>query len=144
MWPAVIWLAVGLVLAVAEVLSGEFVLLMLGGGALVAGGAALLGIGTALSAIVFVIASVLLVFAVRPAVRRRLDRGVGVSIMHSEALVGHAAVVLATVDGHGGRVKIDGDVWSARALDHTEVIEEGARVTVIEIKGATAFVVPRD
>ena len=37
MWPAVIWLIVGLALIAAEVLSGEFVLLMLGGGALAAG-----------------------------------------------------------------------------------------------------------
>ena len=36
MSPAVIWLILGLVLIAAEVLSGEFVLLMLGGGALAA------------------------------------------------------------------------------------------------------------
>ncbi len=35
MTPAVIWLVVGLVLIAAEVLSGEFVLLMLGGAALI-------------------------------------------------------------------------------------------------------------
>ena len=38
MWPAVLWLIAGIALIAAEVLSGEFVLLMLGGGALAAAG----------------------------------------------------------------------------------------------------------
>ena len=37
MWPAVLWLIAGIALIAAEVLSGEFVLLMLGGGALAMG-----------------------------------------------------------------------------------------------------------
>jgi membrane protein implicated in regulation of membrane protease activity len=39
MTAAVIWLIAGLALIAAEVLSGEFVLLMIGGGALAAAGA---------------------------------------------------------------------------------------------------------
>jgi len=42
MWPAVLWLIAGIALIAAEVLSGEFVLLMLGGGALAAAGASFL------------------------------------------------------------------------------------------------------
>jgi membrane protein implicated in regulation of membrane protease activity len=144
MTPAVIWLILGLVLIAAEVLSGEFVLLMLGGGALIAGGVSFLVAGPVVGAVVFVIASVLLVFAVRPALRRRLERGVDHSVMHSRALVGTSATVIARVDGHGGRVKIGGDVWSARSLDGHEVIEPGAKVTVMDISGATALVVSQD
>ena len=39
-----------------------------------------------------------------------------------------------------GVVKIDGEVWTARAYDEDEVIEAGRRVQVIQIKGATALV----
>jgi membrane protein implicated in regulation of membrane protease activity len=141
---AVIWLILGLILIAAEVLSGEFVLLMLGGGALVAAGASFLVGGPVVGAVVFAIASVLLLFAVRPALRRRLDRGVDQSVMHHNALVGSTAVVIARVDGHGGRVKIGGDLWSARSSDGHEVIEEGKRVTVLAISGATALVVAQD
>jgi membrane protein implicated in regulation of membrane protease activity len=144
MSPAVIWLIVGLVLIAAEVLSGEFVLLMLGGGALVAGGASLLGGGPLVSVAAFVIASVLLVFAVRPALRRKLERGIDQTVMHSRALVGGPAIVVARVDGQNGRVKIGGDVWSARSYDGSQVIDEGRRVTVVEISGATALVVADD
>jgi membrane protein implicated in regulation of membrane protease activity len=144
MTAAVIWLIVGVVLVVAEVLSGEFVLLMLGGGALAAGGASLLVGGPVVGGVVFAAVSVLLLFAVRPALRRRLARGVDPAVMHHQALLGATAIVLARVDGQGGRVKIAGDVWSARSSDGQAVIEPGARVTVLAISGATAVVVAQD
>jgi membrane protein implicated in regulation of membrane protease activity len=37
-------------------------------------------------------------------------------------------------------VKLEGEVWSARPYDGDEVYEEGARVHVVEIRGATALV----
>ncbi|MGQ0573258.1 MAG: NfeD family protein [Pseudonocardia sp.] len=144
MTAAVIWLIAGLVLISAEVLSGEFVLLMLGGGAFVAAVAALLGLPVLGSALVFGAASVLLMFAVRPALRRKLDRGMSSQTMHAQALVGGSGVVVARVDGHGGRVKIGGDVWSAKALDGAEIIEPGTPVTIVTINGATAMVVTQD
>ena len=135
-----LWLLVGLVLVGAELLSGEFVLLMLGGGALVGAGAAFLGLGFAGSAAVFAVASVLLLLGGRPALRRRLDRHVPHSPSRVEALVGGSATVVARVDGHGGRVRIGDDEWSARAFDGAQVIEAGERVTVVRIHGATALV----
>ena len=56
------------------------------------------------------------------------------------ALVGTTALVLEQVDLNGGRVKIGGEVWSARAFDETQVLEPGTRVEVAEIEGATALV----
>jgi membrane protein implicated in regulation of membrane protease activity len=144
MTAAVIWLIAGLVLISAEVVSGEFVLLMLGGGALAAAAASLLGASPLVGALVFGGASVLLLFALRPTLRRRLNRGLDSSSMHTAALVGRGAVVVTRVDGQGGRVKIGGDVWSARAYDGGQVIEAGEQVTVVEIAGATAMVVAQD
>jgi membrane protein implicated in regulation of membrane protease activity len=141
---AVIWLILGVVLVVAEMLSGEFVLLMLGGGALAAGGVSLLVGGPVVGGVVFAVVSVLLLFAVRPALRRRLDRGTDPAVMHHQALLGSTAVVVSRVDEQGGRVKIGGDLWSARSTEGHGVIEPGARVTVVSISGATAVVVARD
>jgi membrane protein implicated in regulation of membrane protease activity len=134
-----VWLVVGLVLVAAELVSGEFVLLMLGGGALVAAGASLV-VSPAISAVVFGVASVVLLLGLRPALRRRLDRSVPHTPTRSEALVGGSATVVARVDGHGGRVRIGDDEWSARSYDETQVIEPGERVTVVRISGATALV----
>lgn len=143
--PAVIWLVAGLVLIAAEVLSGEFVLLMLGGAALLAAGASALVTGSlVVGGAVFVVSAGLLVFAVRPPLRRKLERGLGHHESHLKRLVGASAVVVRRVDGHGGQVKIGGDLWSARSVDVDDVLEPGERVTVMEITGATALVVGMD
>lgn len=137
---AVLWLVAGMVLLGAEVVTGTFVLLMLGGGALAAAvAAAALGLGLAGSAVVFAVASVLLL-AARSPLRRRLERRTPHSPTRTEALVGGPATVVAQVDGHGGRVRIGDDEWSARSFDGTQVIESGQRVTVVQISGATALV----
>jgi membrane protein implicated in regulation of membrane protease activity len=58
------------------------------------------------------------------------------------ALVGKHAIVLERIENTEGVgcVKIDGEVWTARALHGDEVIERGTRVEVVDIKGATALV----
>ena len=56
------------------------------------------------------------------------------------ALVGTKAVVLQRVDANGGRVRIGGEEWSARAYLEDQVLEPGSRVEVVKIDGATALV----
>ncbi|MBV8258187.1 MAG: NfeD family protein, partial [Actinobacteria bacterium] len=56
------------------------------------------------------------------------------------ALEGARAVVLQRVDEQGGRVKIGGEEWSARAYVPDEVFEPGEPVEVARIEGATALV----
>jgi hypothetical protein len=65
----------------------------------------------------------------------------GASRRHA-ALVGrHAMVVERIANDEGvGCVKLDGEVWTARAYDEDEIIEQGRRVHVVEIRGATALV----
>ncbi|MEO6086576.1 MAG: NfeD family protein [Umezawaea sp.] len=135
---ALIWLIIGVVLVGAEVLSGDFVLLMLGLAALGGAGAAALGAGVVLSVVVFTVASIALIVGARPMLKRRLEIGQGLK-SNVEALIGNRAVVVDRVDGHGGRVKLHGEIWSARSLDH-RVLEPGTEVTVFEISGATAVV----
>jgi membrane protein implicated in regulation of membrane protease activity len=61
-----------------------------------------------------------------------------------DALVGKSAQVVQEVTGYGGRVRIDGEEWSARAYHEALVIPAGATVDVMEIRGATALVYPRE
>lgn len=135
-----IWLVAGILLVAGEVLAGEFVLLMLGGGALVAAaGAAIFDLGLLGSTLVFAVASVLLLLGVRPVLKRRVQQ-VESYVGHPEAILGSSALVLRRVDGHDGRVKIAGAEWSARSFDGVQVIEPGEHVTVVKIEGATALV----
>ena len=59
------------------------------------------------------------------------------------ALIGNRAVVLERIanDEGVGFVRLDGEVWTARALDEEHVIEPGTLVHVVDIKGATALVI---
>lgn len=139
MTAALIWLIVGVVLIVAEVLSGDFVLVMLGVGALAGAGSAALTGNAFVDVAVFAVASVGLLVLARPALKRKFMVGPGVKT-NTEALVGARALTLSTVDAHGGRVKLAGDVWSARSIAEGQVIEPGTTVTVVEISGATAVV----
>ncbi|HEU0088386.1 MAG TPA: NfeD family protein [Pseudonocardiaceae bacterium] len=136
---AVLWLIAGVLLIAAEVLSGDFVLLMLGTGALAAAGSAALGTPLWMDVMVFAVASVALVGLARPALSRRLHAGPHLRT-NVDALVGGKAVVINTVDAQGGKVKLRGELWSARAFDETQVLEPGRTVTVMGISGATAVV----
>jgi membrane protein implicated in regulation of membrane protease activity len=60
------------------------------------------------------------------------------------ALVGRSAIVLEEVTEHGGRVRIDGEEWSSRPYDESLVIPVGTKVDVMQIKGATVLVYPRE
>jgi membrane protein implicated in regulation of membrane protease activity len=44
------------------------------------------------------------------------------------------------VDADGGRVRLGGEEWSARAYLDDQVLEPGTRVEVAKIEGATALV----
>lgn len=136
---ALIWLVVGVGLIVAEVLSGDFVLLMLGFGALFGAGSAAVTGNPIIDVIVFAVASVGLLVLARPALKRRFLTSPDVK-MNVDALVGAQALTLSTVDVHNGQVKLGGEVWTARSIAEGDVIDPGTTVTVVEISGATAVV----
>lgn len=136
---AVLWLVAGLLLIAAEVLSGDFVLLTLGTSVLVAAVPAALDAPVWLHVLVFALVSVALVTLARPVLQRRLHAGIPIRT-NTEALIGDTALVVTTVDAHGGKIKLRGELWSARTFDETQVLEPGRAVTVMNIAGATAVV----
>jgi len=136
-----IWFSGAVLLSIAEVLGAEFVLLMLGGGALVTAGVALLFPELLwLQLLVFALSSVALVLGLRPMLLRRYYQP---SQIRSgiEALIGSKATVVSTVDADGGQVKIGGEVWSAIGMDGHRPLPPGTSVTVVEVRGATAVVI---
>jgi membrane protein implicated in regulation of membrane protease activity len=137
MW--LIWLAIALLTGLAEVASLSFVLLMFAGGALAAALADGLGAPLPVEVVVFAVVSALLLVVGRPpliAWSRRTRQ----EITNVAALVGRSVEVLADVDPRGGRVKLAGEVWSARAEGPATVLPAGSRAVVVRIEGATAVV----
>lgn len=112
---------------------------MLAAGAIAAAIPAGLGADIVVQVLVFAVVSVALIAVVRPiATRHRSQRPQLVTGV--DALKGKQAVVLERVDNAGGRIKLAGEVWSARSLDTGRAYEVGQEVDVVDIEGATAIV----
>ncbi|MFG2100848.1 NfeD family protein [Micromonospora echinaurantiaca] len=139
---AVLWIVLGVLLAVAEIFTTTLFLIMFAAGAFAAAGAAALGAPVGVQAIVFAGVSALTVLAVRPTLRRhqRSALASGEQPFGVEAIEGSSALVLERVDADSGLVKIDGELWSARSYDAGQVFDPGERVQVIQVRGVTALV----
>jgi membrane protein implicated in regulation of membrane protease activity len=135
-----IWAIVAIVLAVGEIATpGMFILGPVAIAAVVAGFIALAGVGAVLQLVVFIAGSLASVLFLRPLAKRHLHMP-GELRTGAAALEGAKAVVLQRVDANGGRVRIGGEEWSARAYMDDGVYEPGTRVEIVKIEGATALV----
>ncbi|MBN3928587.1 NfeD family protein [Streptomyces verrucosisporus] len=132
------WLIAAVGLGIPLVLTAMPEFGMFAVGAVAAAAVAALGGGLTAQVVVFVVVSTALVLVVRPVARRMRQRPEHRSGV--DALTGRQAVVLERVDGSGGRIKLAGEVWSARTLDASASYEPGDQVDVVEIDGATAVV----
>jgi membrane protein implicated in regulation of membrane protease activity len=137
----VIWIIAACAFGVGEIVTTSFFLAPFAGGAAAAAVAAAIGAGTVVSWAVFLIVSLLLLTFVRPIARAHLRMPPQLRT-GTAALVGKRAVALERIANHEGvgTIRIDGEVWTARSYDEDVVIAAGARVEVIEIRGATALV----
>jgi membrane protein implicated in regulation of membrane protease activity len=136
----VLWAVVAVALAIGELLTpGLFFLGPVALAATAAGLAAALGAGAVGSLLVFIGGSLASLGVLRPIARRHL-RLPALSRTGTDALVGRNAVVTVRVDARGGRVRIGGEEWSARAYVDDQVLEAGQTVDIIQIDGATALV----
>ncbi|MFF0205127.1 NfeD family protein [Streptomyces sp. NPDC005017] len=133
------WLIGAAALGIPLVITAMPELGMLAVGAVAAAAVAGSGGGVVLQVLAFVVVSVALIAVVRPIANRHRDQRPQL-VTGVEALKGRQAVVLERVDASGGRIKLAGEVWSARALDTDRAFEIGAEVDVVDIEGATAIV----
>lgn len=136
---ALVWFIAAVVLAASELLAGEFTLLMLGGGALITAGLSLTGIPLWAQLLAFGVSTVLLIIFVKPALTRHAGTPL-VLDTSANALVGSHGTVTEPFSACGGQIRLDGSVWSARALDPASSFAVGDDVTVVDIDGPTAVV----
>jgi membrane protein implicated in regulation of membrane protease activity len=140
--PWLIWLALALVAATIEVLTLDLVFLMIAGGAVAAAIADAFGAPVAVELLVFAGTSGLLLLAARPPLLAYVRRSVPETSTGTAALVGTEGEVLVAVSRDGGRVKLAGEVWTARSATGGYPLEVGSQVKVVRIDGATAVVAP--
>lgn len=132
------WVLGAFVLLGIEALSLDLVFASLSVGAIAGAVAAAFGaplIGQVLVAAGVALLSLLLL---RPLGLRMLKtEGTATNV---QALLGTSALVVERVDARSGRVKIGGEIWSARARRPGTSYGAGADVQVVAIEGATAVV----
>ncbi|MGZ4602273.1 MAG: NfeD family protein [Kineosporiaceae bacterium] len=133
------WLIAAIVLSVAEITTVNLVFIMLAAGAFAGGLTSLVTDSLVAQSVVAASVSVLMLGLVRPVALRHLRQPVAIRT-GIDALVGAEGVVVDRVDRHDGRVKIGGEIWSARTYDPATVLEPGTSIEVVRIDGAHAVV----
>ena len=140
----IVWLIVAVVLGVAELLTMTFAFGLIAVAAVVAAVVGAFHLDLTFQLVAFVVAAGAGLGFVRPIAIRHLKQPPALRTGVA-ALVGRSAIVLEEVNEHSGRVRIDGEDWSSRPyLDESLVIPVGTKVDVMQIKGATALVYPRE
>jgi membrane protein implicated in regulation of membrane protease activity len=136
----VAWAIVAVLLALGEIFTpGLFFLGPIALAALAATVTAAVGGPVWLQIVVFGVGSFAAVGILRPIARAHLTMPRAIRT-GAAALEGAKGTVLQRVDGHGGRVKIGGEEWSARSYMPDESFDVGTEVEIVQIQGATALV----
>lgn len=139
----IVWLIVAAVLGVAELLTTTLAFGLIAVAAVVAAVVGGFHLALPIQLAAFVVASAAGLGLVRPVAIKHVKQPPMLRT-GTAALVGRSAIVTQEVTEHGGRVKIDGEEWSSRPYDETLVIPVGTKVDVMQIRGATAVVYPRE
>jgi membrane protein implicated in regulation of membrane protease activity len=139
----IVWLVLAAVLGVAEIMTTTLAFGLIAAGAVVAGVVGVAGAGLPFQLIAFAVASAAGLGLVRPIAMRHIKQP-PLLRTGTSALVGRSAKVIEAVTDDGGKVRIGGELWSARPYDESQVIPVGSSVDVFAIEGATALVHPRE
>jgi membrane protein implicated in regulation of membrane protease activity len=139
----IVWLIIAAVLGVAELLTTTLAFGLIAVAAIVAAVVGAFHLGVPLQLVAFIVAAGAGLGFVRPVAIKHVRQPPPLRT-GTAALVGRSAVVTEEVTEHAGRVRIDGEEWSSRPYDDSLVIPVGTKVDVLQIKGATALVHPRE
>lgn len=140
-WAA--WLIASLTLSALEMLTGDFTLLMLGGGAL-AGGITAVFFPTLwwLQLLVAGVVATAMLGLLRPELLRKFRADAPGYASQLERIVGSEGVAREAITAQGGSVLVGGDTWTARPDGPGWSIEAGERIRVVQLDGVVAIVQP--
>jgi membrane protein implicated in regulation of membrane protease activity len=134
-----LWLIAALVAGALEIKLSGFVMLWFAVGALASSLAAAVGLGINTQLALFTLVSAALFAASRTLFKKAFMRSADRMKVGVEAMVGQEAVVTESLaDPHGGTVRINGELWTARSLSGP--VAEGERVVVEQVDGLKLWV----
>lgn len=127
------WLVVAIVCAIAEIFTETFFIILFSVGALVAAALSWLGLKAGYQFAAFILVSLGLVFSTKRVAASWFRKGSELKT-NVYALEGKRVVVQAIPPNEAGKVKVKGEVWSARSLCET-LIPLGVTVRVLRVEG---------
>lgn len=136
-----LWLVAAIVLFILEVITPGFVLANFGVACLAAAIAAWFGGSLTIQVVVFAAACLASFVALRPLLRRTLERGTKQTRTNVDALTGRMGRVTDAIPQapEVGRVQIDGDNWRAMSV-HGGPILAGCTVRIVRVDSTTVIV----
>jgi membrane protein implicated in regulation of membrane protease activity len=138
-----LWVSLAFLLAVAEIISVDLVLIMFAAGALAGAGVSLIAPDLWwLQILTAAGVSVGMMALLRPTLLAKVRNMPGYKSSTAK-MIGSSGMAVSQIDRSGGEIKVDGQSWSARPYTPDLVIESGTEVEVFEIDGAIAVVYPR-
>jgi len=134
----IFWLALAVVLALAEAATAALVSIWLCVGAVAAAVVASFGGSVTAQIATFAVVSAVLVPLTRP-IAKRLTKNKQPT--NADRAVGETGIVMEEIEPlqNRGQVKVLGQMWTARSLDGS-VIPEGTNVKIEKIEGAKVIV----
>lgn len=137
MWQ--IWLIIAILFFILEMMGPGFLLFWVGVGALIAMVVSIFVDNIVVQIGVFTVASTVLLFCTRPFVKKfsKNDN----TITNAKSIIGKKAIVTKEINSlkGTGQIKVNGEAWSAKSSKE-DIIEEGAKVTILNINGVKAIV----
>ncbi|HEX4402181.1 MAG TPA: NfeD family protein [Galbitalea sp.] len=142
----IFWLVLILIFVILEVITIDFISLMLAVGSVGGLIISLFSLPIWLQVVVAAVIALLLLFTVRPPLKRALGRGSDHARTLVDALMGMKGVVTVDFNGKPNIVKLaNGETWTAERAHTTEPeLKEGDQVVVTAINGSTAIVEPAE
>ncbi len=139
MWQ--IWLIVAGVFFVAEIFTTGFLVFWFGLGAIFSMIASFFIQDLVIQTTIFIIVSVIFIFATRPLANRFLKTDSVPTNVFS--VIGKHGIVISDINSieGNGQIKINGELWSAEALNN-QPISKGTEIVVVKINGVKAIVSP--
>lgn len=137
MWQ--IWLIIAILFFILEMMGPGFLLFWVGVGALITMVVSIFVDSIAIQIGVFAISSIALLFCTRPFVNKfaKTDN----TVTNAKSIIGKKGIVTKEINNISGtgQIKIGGEPWSAKSSNE-DIIEEGARVTILDIIGVKTIV----
>lgn len=136
----IFWLAALIILLLIEIATMGLTTIWFAGGALVAVIVTLIGGPIWLQIVLFLLVSLLLLFFTRPLAMKYFNRErIKTNV---DSVIGKQVIVQEQIDNikGTGRVTLEGNEWTARALQSDRIYEPSEIVVVKEVKGVKLIV----